>query len=600
MSSPRRWRSARGLAVAVAFVVTAPLQAQIIGEGVPLKGQINDTALITMTVKERPLEDVLDGIRKKVGVSLVALPGTDGLVTITLREIPWREALDLIAENAGCVVTQASARVYRVEQPQRVTMAFTQEDIKKVIEAIAKAGNANIIVSERVTGLVTMVLHDRPWRDALEAVVKTNGFHLIEEDRGILRVVDDQGLSTHLERRLFQLKYLRPKDTYVARIDTLYAEGNTTAAENDPAKDFPMLGALRQMLSKDGKLDYLEPQNAIVVLDTRPVLDEVAGFIDRLDIEPIQVFIDVKFVQTAMVNSSEFALGFDRGLSAQLTGAARTSRLPFNLGKGSLADRLLPGPRPSTDPSIIPISAVAPGILDFSATSLAVRLLKTDSEAKIVQRPSLVTLNDKPATIFVGETIRYAQAEATAAQSGGLQLEVKEADNSPVQTGFQLMVIPHVVPGTNKVMMVVVPEAETLTGTSDPNLPGFERFEVGAGTDGLGVISLPRIGQQTIVTSMILENGQTGVVGGLMQSNVLDDTSKVPFLGDLPWLGWLFRNENKRDEKRGLMVFVTPWIVRGSENQDEDVQRTIEALEERAIIEWESMAGMFEDDEAEG
>ena len=186
----------------------APVEAQIVGQGQLLRGQVNDAAVITLDVQDRPLDDVLEHIRNKVGVSIVTPPDTEGNVTISLREIPWRDALELVAENAGCIVTEKGARLFMVSKPPRVTMSFTEEDIKRVIEAIAKAGNANIIVSENVTGLVTMVIADRPWRDALEAVVKTNGYHVVQEARGILRVVDDQGLSKHLERRLIQLKYI--------------------------------------------------------------------------------------------------------------------------------------------------------------------------------------------------------------------------------------------------------------------------------------------------------------------------------------------------------------------------------------------------------
>ncbi len=577
--------------------------AQIVGQGQPLRGQINQGATITLDVSDRPLEDVLEHIRNKVGISVVTPPGTEGQVTINLREIPWRDALELVAENAGCIVTEQSARLFKVEKPPRVTMSFTAVDIKQVIEAIAKAGNANIIVSEAVTGLVTMVIVDRPWRDALEAVVKTNGYHLVQEDRGILRVVDDTGLSTHLERRLFQLKYIRPMETYVAKIDTLYAVGEQVAAEHDAMQDFPLLGALTKMLSKDGELDYFDDQNSILVRDTRPVLDEIQQFVERLDVEPVQVYIDVKFVSTTNTDTSDYAFGVDGGVNFRMTGAQRSSRFPFNLGPGSFADNIFPGRdfdniealKPVTENQTFGNSAspVLPGVLDFSATQLSIRLLKTDLSAEVVQRPSLITLNNKAATIFVGETVRYAQAEAASNQSGGLQLQVREADNSPVQTGFQMLVIPHVVPGTNRIIMTVVPEAESLTGQTDPDLPGFDRFSVGAGTTGEGSISLPRVGSQTVVTTMMLENGQTGIVGGLMQTEQRTETQKVPILGDIPLLGWLFKAENVRDDERGLIVFLTPWIVQAAESADESLDRALEDLKKDAITSWEEMAAGF-------
>jgi type IV pilus assembly protein PilQ len=570
--------------------------AQVVGQGRPVSGQIDASAVITLDVSDRPLEDVLDHIRNKVGVSIVTPPGTDGTVSIQLRGIPWRDSLELVAENAGCIVTEVSPRLFKVEKPPRITMSFTEVEVRQVIEAIAKAGNANIIVSERVTGLVTMVIMDRPWRDALDAVVKTNGFHVVEEDRGILRVVDDAGLSVHLERRLFQLSYLRPRSTYIANIETQYAVGEMPAPTSDPMVDFPLLSALQKMLSPNGDLDYFDTENAILVRDTKPVLDEVENFIKRLDIEPTQIYIDVTFLATETTDTGDYAFGFDRGIDISLSGAARASRFPFNLGPGSIASNLFPGRKSdnlntfsATNDFGNASSLVVPGLLDFSATTLAIRLIRTDLQSELVQRPKLITLNHQPATIFVGETVRFAQAEATASQSGGLQLTIREADSSPVQTGFQLMVIPHVVPGTNKIMMTVIPEAETLTGTSDPNLPGFDLFEVGAGTTGEGSISLPRVGEQTVVTNMMLENGQTGVIGGLTQIENRIEEVKVPFLGDLPVLGWLFKNEITRDSESALIVFLTPWIIRGSDHVEGGVKRLLEEDRANAADEWDRM-----------
>ncbi len=606
-----------GRVVALAFVVSlsaAPATAQIVGEGRPTAGQIDVGAMITLDVSERPLEDVLDHIRTKVGVTIVSSPGTEGRVTIKLRDVPWAEALTLVAENAGCIVTQETPKLWRVEKPPRVTMSFQAEDIKKVIEAIAKYGNANIVVSEKVKGNVTMVINERPWRDALEAVVKTNGYFLVHEDRGILRVVDEAGLSTHVERKLFPLRYIRPKGTYIARIETEYIETRPNTSRNNQAggggqsiseqtkKRFPLLDALEKMLSKQGDLDYLEDQNAILIRDTKPVLDEIGRFLERLDIEPPQIHLDVRFVTTTNSNTLDTAFGFENGLQASLSGASRFSRLPFNLGPGSLLDNLLPGRTSDNDNAFIPagrpadwfgntISPVTPGTLDFSATSLAIRLVKNDRSAEIVQQPTITTVDHHEATIFVGEQVPYAEADATTNQSGGLQLSVKEAGRSPINTGFQLLVIPHVVPSTNRILMTVIPTGRTLVGTSDPIHAGFDLFEVGAGTTGIGSISLPRVGDQTIVTHMLLENGQTGIVGGLMQNTNSKQTTKVPLLGDIPLLGELFRSDVDLQEERRLLVFITPWIIGTNEGTEDKIERVIEGYRAQSAHEWDEMAG---------
>jgi len=599
-----------GMSLAILLAAAEPATAQVVGEGRPTAGQIDVGAMITLDVNDRPLEDVLDHIRTKVGVTIITTPGTDGRVTVKLREVPWTEALQLVAENAGCIVTAEGPRLWRVAKPPRVTMSFQAEDIKKVIEAIAKYGNANIVVSDKVKGNVTMVINERPWRDALGAVVKTYGYFLVEEERGILRVVDEAGLATHVERKLFPLRYIRPKGTYVARIETAYVEDRPKTTRQNTSggsiaeqtkKRFPLLDALDKMLSKDGQLDYLEDQNAVLVRDTKPVLDEIGRFLERLDVEPAQIHMDVRFVTTSNRNSLDLSFGFDNGLQASISGSSRSSRYPFNLGPGSFGDNLLPGRTSDNDNAYIPtgrpfdwfgntFSPVTPGTLDFSATSLAIRLVKNDQSAQFVQAPTITTVDHREATIFVGEQVPYAEAEAASSQSGGLQLSVKEANNSPINTGFQLLVIPHVVAGTNRILMTVIPAGRTLTGTSDPDHPGFDLFEVGAGAVGTGSISLPRVGDQTIVTNMMLENGQTGIVGGLVQHTVARQMTKVPLLGDLPWVGALFRSETEADEERKLLVFITPWIIGTSEGTEEKIQRVIDGYRERAAREWDEMA----------
>ncbi|MEW6741172.1 MAG: hypothetical protein AB1486_00285 [Planctomycetota bacterium] len=570
---------------------------QIYGEGERIPGTIEHQATISIDVKERPLADVVAHIQDRVGVNIVLAPGVEGMVTIQLIDIPWREALGVVAERAGCIVIEKSSRLYRIEKPPRVTFSFQNEDIKTVIKAIAKAANADIVVAEDVKGLVNMDLSDVPWRNALETVVRTGNYHVVEDDRGIIRVVSAANLEEQLELQVFELKYLRPRSTYLASIETDYATGETPKPTDDPRKEFKLLEALEKLLSPKGKLEYFDRENVLFVKDTRPVLSKIAEMIERLDVEPVQIYIDVKFVTTANTDASDFTMGLEKGLTATLSGASRQSRLPFNLGAGGITDNLLPGPRDDNFSTARPnnlYSKVTPGVLDFSATSLAVRLLKTDETAEIVQSPKIITLNHQEATIFVGESVRYAEAHAETNQSGGLQLTVREAEGSPVQTGFQLYVRPHVVPGTGKIVMTVIPEAESLTGTTDPNLPGFDLFQVGAGTTGEGSLSLPRVGSQTIVTNMMLESGQTGVIGGLLTDNARNIVTKVPILGDIPIIGWLFKREQKRLDKRGLLVFLTPYIIRGSDRAEEGLAQQIREIEDRVSAEWESFAEQAE------
>lgn len=584
----------RSICAAVCLLIFSQnVNAQIFGSGEPLAGSIDEAATITLDVRDRPLGDVLKLIRDRSGANVLLAPGVEATVTIAFTGVPWREALELVAENAGCIVVESRGRVYKVEKPERVTFSFEDEDIRKVIQAIATKGQANVVVAPDVTGMVTLEIRDRPWRVALDNVVKTLGFHVVEEEYGILRIVTSAALTEQLETMVIELKYLRPKATYVAAIKTDFAVGEPKTPANDPNIDFPLLGALRKHLSKSGELDYFSKQNAIFVKDTKPVLDRVAEVIERLDVEPAVIFIDVKFVTTSESDGLDLAFGAEQ-VTATFNGAAIPSKVPFNLGPGGFDDDIFPssalgdeggtGYGPFEGSTFVDDLVLKTGLLDFRGVRLAVRLNSNENNVDVVQAPKLITLDHEEATVFVGDIIRYAETQAATNQAGGLAFSVKEAENSPVETGFQLLIIPHVVPGTNKLLLTVIPQARFLSGTSDPNLDGFNLF----GEEG-ATISLPQVTNQTVVTNMMIESGQTGVIGGLVTDRTTRILYKVPWLGDIPLLGFFFRRTQESELHNNLLVFLTPTIIRSNEETRDNLERILNEEQSRTMEEWEAL-----------
>ncbi|MBU0755015.1 MAG: hypothetical protein KJ645_07725, partial [Planctomycetes bacterium] len=205
------------------------IQAQILGKGTEVPGMINSEATITFEAKERPLADVLDHIRNIVGVNILLEPGVDETITLSLNDVPWRDALEIVAEKGNCIVIEKSPKIFKVEKPPRVTFSFYDEDIKLVINAIAQSAGADVIIAPEVVGKVNMNVDNIPWKDALINVVKTLGYHMVEEDRGVLRVVTADSLTQQLETRIYELKYIRPRNTYVPKIESEYIEGEVKA-----------------------------------------------------------------------------------------------------------------------------------------------------------------------------------------------------------------------------------------------------------------------------------------------------------------------------------------------------------------------------------
>jgi len=543
-------------------------------------------ARVSLRVESRQLSEVVQYLREQSGFNIVVLEGGDTPVSLDITDVSWRDALDLAAELAGCTVEERTAGVLTVVRPPRVDFAFDNSDIKQVIDTIAKLSGANIVIAPEVQGTLSLRLTNVPWRDALNVAVKTLGFVVVEEERGILRVVDPLSLQAQMESHSYQLRFARPPARFLPVINSEFvaiSQRTSSAASAggmiDYEKIFPLYASLKKTLSPGGDLDYVPPpQNVIIVRDTAQVHATIKDMLERLDVEPAQVFIDVKFVSSA--NRDLFNLGVDYGdLGPQVNYSMGQIpiTLPFNLGSGGWEDLIIADPSgegPFVTGAQVPATIF--GALSFTQWAGALRLLQRDTTTEVIQAPKIVALDGKEATIFVGETVRYAQAKSEQGQAGGLQLSVEEADNSPVETGFQLLVQPHVIPGTNKVEMVIIPKETSLTGTGDPSVapPGFDVYTVGA--SGLeGTIALPRERTSTIVTSTLLDSGQTAILGGLSTDIDTETVSEVPFFSEIPLLGWFFQHKSRTRDKQTLWVFITPQVVRSSSDQQRLLEREV-------------------------
>lgn len=589
-------RAVLGLSLTAAVFGTLVAPPSAVAQEVEGARSATGSTAVTFDVVERPLKDIVAHIQEKTDVNLIlATDAEDVPVTVRIKNLPWREALDVVAEKAGCQLDERSANLIRIERPPRVGFEFKDAEVREVIQAVASIANANIVVGQEVTGRVTLSLHDVPWRVALETIVMTLGYTVVQEERGILRIVDPANLREQLETRVFTLRYVRPASPYRPKIESDVHEGNISAPGtnmSDIEKEFNLLAAFKQAVGSTGSVTYLKETNALIATGTKPHLDQLEELIGRIDIEPAQVYVDVKFVSTS--NTDILNLGIDPGtggVQATMDFGSMVHRLPFSLGNGGFEDSISAfrgtggdkyGPLPLTNSG----QAFQFGTLDFSRTTLALNLIKSDSSSKIVQAPKLIALDNQEATIFVGETIRYAKTTASSNQSGGLEFSIEEADHSPVQTGFQLLMIPHVIPDRDQVMMTIIPQQRSLFGPED----GFRRF-----TSGDQTILLPQERSSTVVTNMKLDNGQTAVIGGLLQTSEADSVNKIPFLGDIPLVGYLFRGEQSTETEQHLIIFITPQIVRDSRQMrdlvlDELRQRQDRIEEELIDIHGSSLA----------
>jgi len=552
---------------------------------------------ITLDVKDKDLREILQHISLKAGVNVVADPRITEKVTVTLDRIEWRQALEVLARQAHCTILEESDRLIRFTQPPSISMEFQDADLKVVLDLLAKQSGANIVVAEDVKGKVTLSLREVPWREALETIVKTASYVLVEDqDAGrvtkILRVVRPESLSQQLESRFFQLRNIRPDEPYRAiitgvqqqAISPLLSEDgkpNPSAPEGKGAEEggFTLLTALRDIISEQGKIQYDPHTNSFYVKDTKPKLAEIERIIAEIDREKPQIFIDVKFIATANTDILERGIKLDdpdtpevEGLLASAYGAtpdplSAVPRLfwggtfPFDIGRWeSLRSNF-----------------GALGILDFTQTQMILRMVKNDTNSRIIQEPKVTTLDNHPATIFVGETVPFAQQKIQADQNGNLQVTIEENDRSPINIGFTLYVRPHIIPGTDKMDVSVIPRVSSLSGTTSV-IDGFERFSFSDPTSGTTTfIDLPRESSQTVVTYLRIQDGHTAVIGGLQTERRQQAVSKIPVISSIPLIGNIFTWRRNSSSVESLLILITPHILRDL-NIAEDVNRR--AIEE--------------------
>lgn len=491
---------------------------------------------------------VPDTLRKRMDVTDFATPvvsintiqqGPNAQITITPKGLWEHNAYQTdnqfvvevkpIVENPNKLV-QGSRGGY---QGEKLSLNFQNVDVRRLLQVIGEFTGMNMVVSDSVGGSITLILKDVPWDQALDIILQQKGLDM-RKNGNVIMVAPREEIATKeklefeskvqigdlepLRTESFQMNYIKAADVQKLLIDPK-----------------------QTLLSKRGSALLDDRSNMMFVKDTPSRLDDVRTMIAKVDTPVRQVMIEARIVEAgdSFAKNIGIRLGYHDQTGGGDSGIAVGGSLVdtgYHTGQSTTV------PAWSSDSTSVNLPAtpragnagVFSMILFNSAKTVflnaEISALEADGRGKVISSPRVMTANQVEAIIEQGVEIPYQQATS----SGATSVSFRKANLS-------LKVKPQITPD-GKITMSLDINKDT------PNTT----LSTGAGV---------AIDTKHVKTEVLVENGGTVVIGGVYTQTIRDNTQRIPFFGDLPYIGWLFKNREWIDDKTELLVFITPKIV---------------------------------------
>ena len=430
-------------------------------------------------------------------------------------------------------LTEEEAEARREEKfpytGDKLSLNFQDIEVRSVLQLIADFTGLNLVASDTVGGSITLRLQSVPWDQALDLILKTKGLDKRQIGNVLLVApADEIAAREKLELETTkQIAELAPVRLDIIQVN--YAKAADIVA---------LIQADKELLSERGFVSSDVRTNTISVRETTDKLEEIRKLVATWDVPVRQVSIEARIVR-AQTNVAE-NLGISWGGAAYNVSGDNV----FSIGGSQAAVEEARQAAGGTNNTITFPGALAVdlGVSGDGASSFAIgwgsddflvdlelSALESDGQAEVVSQPRVVTADRQTATIKSGEEIPYQEASS----SGATSVSFKEAVLS-------LEVTPQITPDDKIIMDLVVNQDS--------------RGEVTAG--------IPSINTNEVTTQVLVGNGETVVLGGIFQSEVTTQVTKTPFLGDIPYLGRLFKRTEHVDERSELLIFITPKILK--------------------------------------
>src|SRR5690606_18044617 len=441
---------------------------------------------------------------------------------------------------------------------KKISLDFQDIEVRRVLQLLADFTDINMVAADSVQGNITLRLKEVPWDQALDIVLKTKNLdkrrngnviwiapvtELIKAEEEEAKALKQSVALAPIQTEYMQLSYAKATDIekLITQNKGASSSGGSSNTTNNDDKE--------SLLSSRGSVSIDARTNTIIVNDTQPFIDKIRNMVDLLDVQDKQVMVEARIVRATIDFNKE--MGAKWGIRSQgitnnnslLVGGSDTTlwdlRDPQESDLGGYTYEIQRPQNLNVDLGVTSpgASRIAFGLISLSDFMLDLELsaLQADGYGEVISTPKVLTADKQKATVASGSQIPYQSAEGGGANA--------VSTTEFIDAKLSLDVTPSTTPD-GKVQM-------ELNITSDS--PG--------NPTPTGQLT---INKNQINTNVLVGDGETVVLGGIFEQETRNAQTKVPFLGDIPYLGRLFRKDLKSDNKRELLIFVTPRIVNDS------------------------------------
>ncbi len=448
---------------------------------------------------------------------------TDNQFTIEVRELTREEVEESKKDEFGF-------------SGERLSLNFQDIEVRSVLQLIADFTGLNVVVSDTVRGSLTLRLKNVPWDQALDIILKTKGLGM-RQTGNVMLVAPSEEIAAREKLELESKKQIEELEPlYSEYIQVNYAKASDLAAL--------LKSSDTTLMSDRGMVTTDQRTNTLLVQDTAAKLVEVRQLVARLDIPVRQVLIESRIVIANNDFSKELGVKFGLNKQTEFNGGNNivsvggTRPGDPRTGGGGVVDPDFTNPESSADNLLVDLGVVgasssigmAIGKVGSYMLNLELSAMEAEGQGEIISSPRVLTSNQKAAFIESGTEIPYQEATSSGATSTSFQKAV-----------LSLTVTPQITPDDRLIMDLQI-----------------SKDSVGE----FSVDGVPSIDTNEVSTQVLVDDGETLVLGGIYEQIKRNEVDRTPFFGELPLVDWMFKKTSSQDDRTELLIFVTPKIVK--------------------------------------